>query len=406
MQPPNRPNLHLTYCQNIHPGETWSENLAALQNQATAVRQQLDYRAPFGVGLRLGAQSAEDLQKPEALEQGSNFFSESGLYPFSINGFPYGRFHKGPVKERVYAPDWRSPERLQYTIQLAHILSKWLPEGQEGSISTVPGSYAKWIQTPEDQAAMARSLGHCCAELARIERQTGHLIHLGLEPEPDCFLETTPQTLTFFESTLPEGALPEIRKILGVDHSEAESLLRRHIGVCFDTCHVALQFENPADSLRQLAKAGIRISKIQLSAALRAPGNEASREALSAFSEPTYLHQVKAITREGNLTSWSDLPEALRSVTPWDALKELRVHFHVPLFVAPASPLLSTTNTLDEGFWDLVCGGICPHLEIETYTFDVLPPEVHPGDIVQSIAAEYRWVLNRLKPSKPHSLPL
>jgi hypothetical protein len=300
------------------------------------------------------------------------------------------------VKDNVYAPDWRNPERVQYTRELGKILASWLTEGTEGSISTVPGSYAPWIKTHDDELMMARHLGSIAAEFATLENNTGRRVHLGLEPEPDCFLETTAQTLAFFRSALPEGAIPEIRRTLGCGDSEAETILLRHVGVCFDTCHVALQYENLAASLKAFRDAGVLLSKIQLSAALQAPATKETYAALSAFREPIYLHQVKGRATDGSVRSWPDLPEALEALPSTDDLEELRVHFHVPLFVSPNAPLASTASTLDDDFWNEVRSGTCPHLEIETYTFDVLPPEVHPGDIVKSISEEYRWVLKKL----------
>jgi hypothetical protein len=402
MTPTAFPTLRLAYCQNIHPGETWAEHYAALAGKTLEVRKALaaegliPQTAAFGLGLRLSAHAANELKAENALQQGNDLFQTAALYPFSINGFPYGKFHKGPVKENVYAPDWRTQERLQYTNALADALATWLPEGESGSISTVPGSYAPWIQTQEHELEMARHLGRAVAHLAALERTTGRHIHLGLEPEPDCYLETTPQTLHFFDSTLPQGALPEIRAALQIPESKALELLRRHLGVCFDTCHVALQFEDPAASLQAYRKAGVRISKVQISAALRTqPGSEA-HTALSAFQEPTYLHQVKARRSDGSLQSWPDLPLALNALSQEQTLEELRVHFHVPLFVSPRAPLASTADTLDEGFWSEIRSGACSHLEIETYTFDVLPPAVHPGDLVRSIVEEYRWVLGKL----------
>ncbi len=397
MRLPQNPLLHLTYCQNIHPGESWAENYAALSQKAVAVKNTLHAEGPFGLGLRLSATAAAELAAPGALAEGAALFAAQNLYPFSINGFPYGRFHKGPVKENVYAPDWRTSERLSYTLQLAEVLAHWLPSGEEGSISTVPGSFAPWIKSREDELSMARNLGAAAAGLARIEAQTGRRIHLGLEPEPDCFVETTAQTLAFFADALPAGAVPVLREQLQVGPEAALALLHRHVGVCFDTCHVALQYEDLTASLRAYRSAGVLLSKIQLSAALRAPATPEAIEALKAFLEPTYLHQVKARGPHGSRKAWTDLPAGLAALPAETDLEELRVHFHVPLFVAPRAPLASTADSLDLPFWKEVLAGACPHLEIETYTFDVLPPEVHPGDIVESIAAEYRWVLSQLE---------
>ena len=405
MNPSRYPQLHLAYCQNIHPGETWREHLGALQEKATRVRTALHSAgllsegAPFGLGLRLSAHAAAELQTEACLNQGRVLFDSESLYPFSINGFPYGKFHRGPVKQNVYAPDWRSTERLEYTVHLANALAAWLPEGSSGSISTVPGSYAAWIQNRQAESEIAAMLGTAVCHLARLEHETDRLIHLGLEPEPDCFLETTPQTIAFFRGTLREGALPVIEKTLGTSREQAEALLKRHLGVCFDTCHVALQFEDPATALRAYRDAGILISKIQLSAALQTKATADACKALAQFQEPTYLHQVKARHTDGTLGTWPDLPDAIEALSLPNALStvdELRVHFHVPLFISPNAPLASTASTLDDAFWGVVGSGICEHLEIETYTFDVLPPDVHPGDIIQSIVEEYRWVLHKL----------
>lgn len=404
MQLLSSPPVHLAYCQNIHPGESWGENLLSLQEKAVAVRDLLTPVGPFGLGLRLGARAAEDLQDSKALAAGRSFFQKQNVYPFTVNGFPYGRFHRGPVKERVYAPDWRTSERLNYTCALADILASWLPDAAEASISTVPGSYAAWIQNSSDIAAIAHTLGTAVAHLARIEQQQGKFIHLGLEPEPDCFLETTAQTVDFFQTALPQTAVPVLANALQIAPSRAEEILRRHLGVCFDTCHIALQFENLAESLRRLQKAGIKISKIQLSAALKTPASPEGIEALRQFEEPTYLHQVKGLDTAGQHIAWRDLPEALEGASALKNLQELRVHFHVPLFYAPRGPLQSTRDALDSAFWELVRSGITSHVEIETYTFDVLPPEAQPGDVLRSIAEEYRWVLGQLAAS-PNTMP-
>ncbi|HSI12751.1 MAG TPA: metabolite traffic protein EboE [Chthoniobacter sp.] len=392
-----RPPLHLTYCLNIHPGESWAENLAAMQEKTLAIRQAVAPGQWFGVGLRIAHQAAEELTnnadlRTEALE----FFSANQIYPFTINGFPYGRFHSGPVKENVYAPDWRSPERLHYTLQLADLLSGWLPESIDGSISTVPCSFKPWINGNGDVAALVDNLAAAVAYLAALREDTGRDIHIGLEPEPDCYLETTAETISFFKDVLFTHGTQEVARILKCYRSDAEAMIRQHLGVCFDTCHVALQGENLADSLRAYQAEGIRISKIQLSAALRAKSNPDTWEALLPFAETTYLHQVKGRATSGALFSWYDLPTAIEELPGFPDVDELRIHFHVPLFFTGNGPLQSTADTLTPEFFQLVRGGICPHLEIETYTFDVLPPEVHPGDVVRSVSREFAWTMEHL----------
>jgi len=391
------PPLHLTYCLNIHPGESWAENFAAIQEKVVAVQQRVAPDQWFGLGLRIAQQAAEELTASPVLRaQALEFFSANQLYPFSVNGFPYGRFHAGPVKEHVYAPDWRTPERLHYTLQLADILAEWLPAEVDGSISTVPCSFKPWITSQADVTAMAENLAAAVAYLSALHEDTGHEIHLGLEPEPDCYLETTAETISFFNEVLFTTGATELARLLKCYRSDAEKLIRRHLGVCFDTCHVSMQYEDLMTSLRAYKAEGIRISKVQLSAALAAPSVPESWEALKSFVEPVYLHQVKGRAQSGALFSWFDLPTALDELPKYPDVMDLRVHFHVPLFANLAVPLESTANTLDPDFFHELREGITSHVEIETYTFDVLPEEVHPGDVVKSISREYAWVMGQL----------
>jgi hypothetical protein len=392
----NQPQLHLTYCLNVHPGERWAANFAAIQQKATAIKERVAPDQWFGLGLRLSAEAAQDLSNPDLQGELLDFCAEQQMYPFTINGFPYGKFHQASVKEEVYAPDWRTPERLDYTLQLIDILAATLPESVEGSISTVPCSFKPWIQTEDDVRSMACNLGAAVAYLAALAEDTGKLIHLGLEPEPDCFLETTPETIAFYNDWLLMHAAAEVGRILKCNRRTGEEFVRRHLGICFDTCHVALQYEDPLESLRAYEREDIRISKIQLSAALQSDASPESLLALESYQEETYLHQVKARTNDGSRVAWYDLPDALEELPQFPNVEELRVHFHVPLFFQGHGPLQSTVGSLTPDFFHYLRGGICSHLEIETYTFDVLPPEVHPGDLVRSFAREYAWVLGKL----------
>ena len=391
------PPLHLTYCLNIHPGESWADNFTAIREKTTAVKALVAADQWFGLGLRLSHHAASKLiGDPALIDEAREFFAEHQLYPFTINGFPYGRFHQGPVKENVYSPDWRTPERRDYTMQLADIFTNFLPPTVDGSISTVPGSFKPWIETDDDKKVMARNLAAVVAHFAAVRDKTGQEIHLGLEPEPDCFLETTAETISFFNEYLLRSGTEELQRILGCNPTQAEETMRRHLGVCFDTCHVALQFEDLVDSWRAYRSAGIRISKVQLSAALHTDCDRESLEALKKFIEPVYLHQVKGWSESGTKFAWFDLPDALDELPNFPDVKYVRVHFHVPLFFGGAGPLQSTSAELTPEFFQELRNGDCSHLEIETYTFNVLPAEVNPGDMVKSIAREYAWVLQKL----------
>jgi sugar phosphate isomerase/epimerase len=399
------PPLHLTYCLNIHPGESWAENFEAIRAHSLRVRDRMANGKPFGLGLRLSAAAAGELGEPGALKEFREFLRRENLYVFTINGFPYGRFHGTAVKEDVYRPDWQDARRRDYTIRLADILAALLPDGVSGSISTVPGSYKAWITSPGQVEAMACMLADVAAHLAGIRSRTGRDICLALEPEPDCYIETTAEAVAFFGGPLLEHGRRRL----------SEDCLRRHVGLCLDTAHAAVEFEDLSASLRQLREAGVRVAKVQLSAALRlAPTPEALRR-LEEFRDAVYLHQVKARGSDGAIRSYRDLPEAMSAQSETGdsphfpkrkkgtvpaapvpaAPSELRVHFHVPLYCEPAAPLASTAGLMTEEFWRLLREGATSHAEIETYTFGVLPGALRAKDVTESICREYEWVLEK-----------
>jgi sugar phosphate isomerase/epimerase len=389
-----QPPLHLTYCLNIHPGETWTDNLRAIQMQAAAVRKIVSPAEPFGLGLRLSGQAARQLSDRSTLGDFRQVLRELGMYVFTVNGFPFGQFHGVRVKEAVYEPDWRTDQRRDYTCQIADALAGLLPEGVEGSISTVPIAYKPRYQAGSDQPKAIQMLMETVLHLHRLHETTGRLVHLGLEPEPDCVLETTEETIRFFRQLWRCG--PDILR-RHIPEGQAEDVIRRHLGVCFDTCHVALQFEDPAAMLQRYLQEGIRLSKIQISAALEVdPGQP---ETLRPFVEPVYLHQAKGLMPDGAVRSWRDLPELLAG---WpDEARGIRVHFHVPLFWAGTTAIQPTSGTLTREFWDLLRSGACSHLEVETYSFGMMPEAVRPPDVVQSLALELQWVMDKLHPPQP-----
>jgi len=380
--------MPLTYCLNVHPGETWAENFATLQTTVLAVRDLVSPGKPFGLGMRLSAVAASQLYHPARLAELSAFLLSEKLFVFTINGFPFGRFHGGPVKENVYAPDWRSPERRDYTNRLATILATLVAEGQTGSISTVPCSWKPWIQSSADLEPILDHLTDCVAHCAAIATCQRRDILLALEPEPGCYLETTPETIEFFNGPLFNRGATLLAGKLGVSDGAARDLIRHHLGVCLDTCHAALQFEDPGECLRRYEAEGICVPKIQISAALRTDASPAAIEALRPFAEPVYLHQVKARTAAGEILSWNDLPQALDAL-PGAGAREVRIHFHVPLHFTGAGPLNSTGPLLTPEFLTYISRDPLMHLEIETYTWNVLPPALRSTSIEQSIAAEF-----------------
>ena len=395
------PPLHLTYCMNVHPGESLPEVIAAVTSFADEVRVRVSPDRPFGLGLRLGPDAVDALQG-EALASFKSLLADRNMYAFTLNGFPYGRFHGTRVKENVYAPDWRSPERLSYTKKLADVLAALLPEGMTGSISTVPVSFRPWIPTIGSLEPAVFQLLELSAYLDRLEEETGRDIRLALEPEPACYLETTQEFIQFFNEHLLKSR-------------DNEVTVRKRIGICVDTCHAAVQFEHLESSWDLLVAEGIAIPKVQLSAALRCDAQNAT--ALEPFAEGVYLHQTRQQQADGTIRSWLDLPGMLQQ--PPGVEGELRVHFHVPLYWKGDRVLRSTAGLMTPAFFERLRLGHAPHLEIETYTFDVLPQEIaargaatttraedvvapprgasslrlKSASIVDSIEQEYRWTL-------------
>ncbi len=388
----------LTYCSNIHPGETWTEVLDGLRRHLPTVKAAVAPETPFGLGLRLSAAAAEALIQPAALEELQALLDEGPYYVFTLNGFPYGTFHGASVKEGAYRPDWSEEERLLYSNRLAEILAIFLPEGMEGSVSTVPGTFKPWAldRNGGKIAAITDNLIRHVAELIAIERTRGRRIVLALEPEPCCFLETVAETIDYFEGHLFGAAAAERLAVMsGLSKSQAEAALRRHLGVCYDVCHAAVEFEDPRDSLVRLRAAGIRIAKLQLSAALRiaAVGPE-TRDQLAPFAEPVYLHQTVERGPAG-LIRYLDLPEALAQVERAEG-HEWRIHFHVPIFLEEMQDFGTTQGFLREILALHRAEPVTDQLEVETYTWDVLPERYRQAEVGAAIARELNWVQEQL----------
>ncbi|MBB06863.1 MAG: hypothetical protein CMN03_01165 [Roseibacillus sp.] len=375
---------HLAYCTNIHPAESWAETLGVLQEHTLKVRDKvIRGDEPYAIGLRLSALAARELMEEDNLPLFQDWLSSQNCYVFTINGFPYGAFHGTRVKENVYLPDWSSTDRLVYTNQLFNIISRLAPEGVEGSVSTLPGSFKAF---KADESSLFANLETCARHIEDLSEQTGRDLHLGLEPEPLGHFENTRDTLAFFDRLLGQSDDPD--------------LLLRRVGINYDTCHFAVEFNDCRESLEAFRDAGLRISKVHLSNALAFDlDNPDAMRAIAQFDEPTYLHQL--ITNGGERRRFfTDLPEALTLLQEPSIMteghQEARVHFHIPLYADPATPLRSTKSHVSELLaYRRAQPDFCSHFEIETYTWGVLPDDLQKP-IVDQIAEEYRWVLSQL----------
>lgn len=392
--------FHLTYCTNIHPNNGWEAVLANLGRYAPPLRERLAAGEPFGIGLRLSGIESTELLQGQRLVEFRSFLDDRGLYVFTLNGFPHGPFHGQPVKAEVHAPDWRTEERVRYTLRLIEILAALLPEGMDGGISTSPLSYKYWI-SPGGSATwelLVLNVVRVAEQLVHVHETQGKLIHLDIEPEPDGLLEDGKELLAFYKNwLLPEGGRL-LSSHLGISQESAQRKLLEHIRVCFDTCHVAVVYETPEQVLDAFASAGIQIGKVQLSSALELdlprsiPDRGDLSDALSPFAESTYLHQVVQCNHDGTLRRYPDLPQALAQMEDPDAA-QWRVHFHVPIFVDRYRELGSTQAHIRRTLELLRQRRFTRHLEIETYTWDVLPPDLK-ADLLESIGREYEWVRN------------
>jgi hypothetical protein len=386
---------HLTYCTNIHRGETWPETRGALERYLPEVKRLFVPSQDMGVGLRLSAVASETLAQPKELAKFRDYLADQGLYVFTINGFPYGPFHGTRVKEDVYQPDWRFPERLAYSNRLADLLAALLPGDAEleGSVSTVPATFRPIGNEPGAIGRIADNLLQHAAHLAALSDKTGRVITLALEPEPMCYLETIEEAARFFEDHLfSSAAVRRFADLARLDAAAAETALRRHLGICYDVCHAAVEFERAPESLGRLARAGIGIFKLQLSAALKVPRVDAHTvEQLRRFDDGVYLHQVVERRADGSLIRFLDLAPAFAKAGAAYG-NEWRVHCHVPIFMA-ALPSLGTTQDFLRDILELhKRTPISRHLEVETYTFDVLPPELRDVDVATAVARELEWV--------------
>jgi len=360
----------ITYCSNIHPGESFQDTFSNLRAYLPAIKETVSPTKPFPIGLRLSNQAAMEAGD-KAVAQFREWCDENGFFVPTINGFPYGPFSAVPVKENAYLPDWRYSERVAYTKQLATLLDSWLPPGITGNISTVPGGFRKHIKGG-DYPLIRQNIILVLEWLDRLKQKSGKEILLTLEPEPRCTMETTQDTVAFFERM----AFPED--------------LRKSLGVCYDCCHQAVEFEDPRESLSLLAKAQIKIGKVQVSSALRLKNFD--RAVFEKFCEPSYLHQVVIRGRDGSLTRFSDLPEALGHHRRCEG-EEWRIHFHVPVFLEKIGSFETTRFFLEE-ILPLVEPTVL--LEVETYSWHVLPPELQMDSVTHSIIRELQWVRSQI----------
>lgn len=377
-------SLPLSYCTNVHPGLTVAQVERGLTEFTVPAAQR--FGSPLAAGLWLAQPViCELLTETDGAKRFAARVAQLGLCTYTLNAFPFGDFHSERVKENVYLPDWTQPSRLEYSWDCARVLAELIratmPAEPDGSLSTVPLGFKTLATTPDFEAKCISNLIEFAQRLARLESETGQTIRLAIEPEPCCVLETTAETVSFFRRLRDRAA-----------NERALEVVERHLGVCYDVCHQSVEFEDVAESIASLAREGIRINKVHITCALQVTNpsaNPAAREALAHFVEPRYLHQTFARSPSGEVRRVLDLTTELARTPPADFATAdcWRIHFHVPVDAERIGPLETTRTDLKKALGAVTKLAYAPHLEVETYTWNVLPGGDKP-DLVTGLARE------------------
>lgn len=374
-------SLPLSYCTNVHAGRSVAEVEAGLDRYTVAVRER--FGEPLAAGLWLARPVAEELStSPDVLRRFAEGLRRRGLTCHTLNAFPYGDFHSERVKENVYVPDWSQRERREYTTQCALLLANLLPQGvDEGSISSLPLGFKGFRHPAGFEDACIENLLSVAGALSRLREESGKTIRLGIEPEPMCVIESTGETVAFFR-----------RLFAAAERAGVEAGARAHLGMCYDVCHQAVEFEDAAECVAAIDRAGVRVNKVHVSCGLqldRPAENEEGRAALRRYVEPRYLHQTTARAPDGTVMRFVDLDAAFCAEPPWEFREAdcWRVHFHVPVDAERIGPLATTRPELRKALAAVARLDYAPHLEVETYTWEVMPGR-QAVDLAEALANE------------------
>ena len=388
----------LTYSTLVHPGDNWGEIWNSLTTYVPKVKERIAPKKRFGVSLRLAAESAQTLVSNRAeREKLKKFLGDNDMYLYTVNAFPYGPFKGQIVKEKVYEPDWRSEERTQYTINVAEVLADVCPEGSTPSIQTAPLGFKPRVTGPEVVESFTEHLLRVTAHLVGLHDRTGRAVGVSLEPEPYCFLETTDEVVDYFKNHLYTGAsAARLAKLAAIPISEAHVALRRHVGTVFDICHQAVEYENISVSLQKLVDAGIPVFKLQEAAAIYVPQvTEKAIDVLHRYAQTIYLTQTLE-KKDGKFTMFLNLEDAFAAWKSNPGPREWRTHIHVPVFLDDLGPFRTTRFAIEDALKFHKATPVSRQLEIETYTWDVLPDSLKTGDIVDYVCRELEWVQGQL----------
>jgi sugar phosphate isomerase/epimerase len=389
---------HLTYSTLVHPADDWEQIWQSLNTYVPKVRERFAGNKRFGVSLRLSAKSAETLAHSKAeRDKLRRFLDDRNMYLYTVNAFVYGHFKGELVKEQVYEPDWRSEERTQYTMNVASVVADIAPKDVLPSIQTSPLGFKPRVTGPDVVDNYTNNVLRVAKHLVELEDKTGVTVTLGLEPEPYCFLETTDETVDYFTNHLYSGkSVEKFAKISGLPIAEAIAALRRHVGIVYDICHLAVEYEDITKSLQKLVDAGVPIVKLQEAAALHIPEvTQPIVDTLRRYSKTIYLTQTIE-KRDGKFTKYLNLEDAFAAWEKNPGPREWRTHIHVPVFLDDLGQFRTTRFAIADALKFHKQKPLSRHLEVETYTWDMLPDNLKTGDIVEYVCRELEWVRGQL----------
>jgi len=389
---------HLTYSTLVHQTDDWDQLWKSVNTYLPQVKARVAPHQKFGVCLRTSAPSAALLSaepaKRAALKQ---FFADQDLYLYTANAFVYGVFKKQVIKEDVYEPDWQTPERREYTKQVADLLAEMAPDGVNPSIQSAPLGFKPKVTGDDVVETYTSNVIDVVAHLVELKKKTGKMVTLGLEPEPRCYLETTDETIRYFKNHLFSGATAKrLAKIAGLNEADAAQAMRDYTGVVFDIGHQSVGYEDIPASLQKLVDNGVQIVKLQEAASMYIPDvTQKTVDALQPFAKTIYLSQT-CQKKDGKMTWFLNLEDAFQDWYTNPGPREWRTHFHVPVFLNDLGAFGTTRFALEQALAVHKKTPLSTHLEIETYTWDVLPAHLKTGDIVEYVTRELDWVKGQL----------
>jgi hypothetical protein len=390
---------HLTYSTLVHPADNWEQLYHSLVTYLPKVKARIAGNKSFGVCIRLSASSAQTLAHSAAeRDKLKKFLSDNDMYIYTANAFVYGHFKGAAVKEQVYEPDWRSEERTQYTINVADVLADVCPPGSAPSIQTAPLGFKARVTGADVVASYTENVLRVVAHLIALEAKTGRIVQLALEPEPFCFLETTDETVAYFKDHIFTGQAAErLAKLAHIPVAEAIGALRRHLGIVYDICHQAVEYEDITASLQKLVDAGVPIFKLQEAAALYvAEVTQGAVDTLKRYAKTIYLTQTLE-KRNGKLNRYLNVDDAIAAFErDPGGPREWRTHIHVPVFLDDLGQFRTTRFAIEDALRFHKKEPLSRHLEVETYTWDMLPDSLKTGDIVDYVCRELDWVRGQL----------